>query len=111
MNDQKGPSIAIAAYRPRRGKEAELLDTVKDHLPVLRRQGLVTDRAAIVMRANDGTIIEVFEWKSEKAIEEAHSDPEVQKLWKRFGEVSDYVAPADIEECKRPFSGFEPINV
>jgi len=55
-------SISVAGYRPRPGFEETLLDLVRNHLPPLRAQGLVTERAPIVMRAADGTIVEVFEW-------------------------------------------------
>jgi hypothetical protein len=37
--------LVIAAYRPRPGRELELLGVVRDHVPALRRQGLVTQRA------------------------------------------------------------------
>lgn len=108
MNSQ--PSIVIAAYKPKPGKEHELLQLVHQHIPVLRSEGLVTDREPVVMRAKDGTIIEIFEWRSAKSIEEAHSNSAVQHLWKKFGEVCDYVKPADIKECKQVFSGFEPVQ-
>jgi quinol monooxygenase YgiN len=56
--------IVIVAYRPKPGKEAELLELVRTRVPTLRKEGLVSDRAPIMMRARDGTIIEVSEWKS-----------------------------------------------
>ena len=34
---------------------------VRKHMQVLRAEKLVTDRPAYVMRAKDGTIVEVFE--------------------------------------------------
>lgn len=36
------------------------------------------------MEAGDGTVVEVFEWKSQAAIDSAHTNPEVQRLWKFF---------------------------
>ena len=53
-------SIAVACYKPRPGCEEALLGLVRNHLPPLRAQGLVTDRTSIVMRAANGTIVEVF---------------------------------------------------
>ena len=61
--------VVIAVYRPREGMQEQLLAVVKEHLPILRGQGLVTDRPSVVMRAKDGTIVEVFEWDSMEAIE------------------------------------------
>jgi hypothetical protein len=52
-------SISVACYKPRPGFEQALLELVRNHLPPLRAEGLVTDRAPIVMRTADGTIVEV----------------------------------------------------
>ena len=54
----------IVAYRPKSGKEDELLELVQSRIPTLRKEGLVSDRAPTIMRTRDGTIIEVSEWKS-----------------------------------------------
>ena len=74
-------TISIAAYRPKPGREADLLELTRQHIPVLRGLGLVTDRKPIAMRAADGTIVEVFEWLSADAISHAHSNPVVQAMW------------------------------
>lgn len=106
----KGPIISIACFRPRPRKAKELLKVVKDHLPVLRKQKLVTARKAIQARAKDGSIIEIFEWKSQKAIDDAHRDPEVLKLWARYAACSEWIKIGDIAEADRMFPGFEPVN-
>jgi hypothetical protein len=51
----------IVAYRPKPGKEDGLLELVRSRVPTLRQEGLVSDRAPTIMRARDGTIIEVSE--------------------------------------------------
>jgi predicted membrane GTPase involved in stress response len=101
--------FVIAAYRPRPGRAQDLLALVRDHLPVLRREGLATDRPSYVMRAADGTLIEVFEWTSAHAIENAHQNQAVQALWARFGEACDYVSLASLSESQGPFAHFEPV--
>jgi hypothetical protein len=35
--------IAVVAYRPKRGKDKELLDLVRARVPTLRKEGLVTE--------------------------------------------------------------------
>jgi quinol monooxygenase YgiN len=105
-----GPIISVACFRPKKGKAKDLLKVVKDHLPVLRKQKLVTARKAIQGRAVDGSIIEIFEWKSQKAIEQAHSNPEVQKLWERYGKCCEYIKFTDLAEAASMFPGFEPVN-
>jgi hypothetical protein len=102
-------SISVACYRPRPGCEEALVELVRNHLPPLRSEGLVTDRASIVMRAADGTIIEVFEWSSKEAIEGAHKNPVVLDLWKRFEALCSYETPGNVEEFKNMFSHFEAL--
>ena len=101
-------SISVACYRPRPGSEEALAELVRNHLPPLRAEGLVTDRDSIVMRAADGTIIEVFEWVSREAIEAAHKNPAVLDLWKKFEAVCWYETPSNIVEFQNMFSHFEP---
>jgi hypothetical protein len=102
-------SISVACYRPKAGCEEALLVEVRDHLPPLRAAGLVTERASIVMRAQDGTVIEIFEWVSEEAIAGAHTNPVVLAIWKRFEAVCSYEIPANIPEFQRMFAHFEPV--
>jgi hypothetical protein len=102
-------SISVACYRPKLGCDNALLELIRDHLPTLRAQGAVTDRASIMMRASDGTIIEVFEWESQQAIAAAHSNAVVLDLWKRFEAVCSYETPCNIVEFRTMFAHFEPI--
>jgi len=103
--------LVIVAYRPHPGKEARLLELTKEHVPILRGQGLVTDRPPYAMRSEDGTIIEVFEWKSEAAIESAHTNPEVLKMWERYAEACEYIPLIKVKESSDLFAGFEPIDL
>lgn len=104
-------SLVIAVYRPKRGKSKSLLELVRTHVPTLRRLGLVTGRAPIVGKAEDGSIVEIFEWISAEAIDRAHHDPAVQRLWKRFNAVSEYRSLDSLGESKRPFPALEPIDL
>lgn len=103
--------MVIACYRPKPGKDAELLDLMKSHLPVLRGEGLVGEGPSLCGKAKDGTIIEVFCWKSQAAIDTAHANPAVQAMWARYAEVSDYVPIADVAGAKDLFSSFEPVEL
>jgi len=100
----------IVAYKPKPGKERELLAAVQKHLEILSREDLVTDRPAHVMQAADGTVIEVFEWLSADAIARAHSNPAVQLLWREFGEVCDYVPLATLPETQQMFAEFDSVS-
>src|SRR5437870_10827376 len=102
--------IVIVAYRPKPEKENELLDLVRNRVPTLRKENLVTDRAPALMRARDGTIIEVSEWKSQEAIEVAHKNPNVLAMWNKFFALCDCVPLNTLAEAKEMFAGFEPIK-
>jgi quinol monooxygenase YgiN len=102
--------IVICAFRPKTDKEQDLLDVIHDHMPTLRSQNLVTDRAPIIGRAGDGTIIEIFEWKSISAVDEAHRNPVVRKLWDRFEACCEYITLRDVPGTDEPFPHFEPVD-
>ena len=103
--------IVIVAYKPKAGKEQALAAVVAKHLQVLRAENLVTDQSALVMRAADGTIVEVFEWLSAEAIARAHVSPAVNALWAEFGAACDYVPLATLAEAKQMFAEFESVNL
>jgi len=103
--------FAIAAYRPKKGKERLLREVLKDHLPILRKERLVTDRQPYLMRAADGTFIEVFEWKSAAAIQSAHENAAVQAMWARFEEACTYESLVNLSESKEMFANFESVEL
>ncbi len=104
-----GTEICQAVYRPKPGKDDELAALIAGHVPMLQAEGLATDRAPIVMRSGkDGTFIEVFEWATEGAASQAHTNPEVQKIWGAMGEVADFLTLADVPEATDRFAHFGP---
>ena len=100
----------IVAYRPKPGKAKEVLDLVRSRVPTLLKEGLVTDRAPIIMRAREGTIVEVSEWKSQEAIDAAHKNPNVLAMWNKFFAVCDCVPLKTLAEAEEMFAGFEPVD-
>lgn len=101
--------VVFALYRPHPGKDAELRRLIAQHLPVLRRLELATERPAILVRAKDGTYIEVFEWRTEESAKLAHEHPEVARVWEAMDQVAEFPALESLEEAKERFSHFEPI--
>jgi quinol monooxygenase YgiN len=102
--------VCIVAYRPKPGHEKELLEIVRNRVPTLRMEGLVTNRVPVMMRAKEGTIIEVSEWKSHKAIEEAHKNPRVLAMWDKFFAICECVPLKTLPEAETMFAGFEAID-
>ena len=103
-------TIVIVAYKPKLGKEAELLQLTREHVPLLREEKLATDRWAIAGQAADGTIVEVFEWEA-GAIEKAHTNPRVQELWARYAAACEYVPLQSLPETAQMFASFKPVEL
>ena len=102
--------VVIVAYRPKPGKENELVDLVQSRVPTLRKENLVTDGAPTIMRSRDGTIIEVSEWKLQEAIDAAHKNPNVLAMWNKFFATCDCVPLKSLAEADDLFAGFDPIK-
>lgn len=102
--------IVIVAYKPKAGKNEALKALMRTHLLRLQKEGLATDRASIIMEAADGTIVEVFEWVSEEAIRNAHTNPAVLQMWGEYAEVCDYVPVGSLAEAGNLFSAFKPME-
>ena len=103
--------MVIVAYRPKPDKEAMLLQLTREHLPILRAEGLASERPSYAMRAKDRTIVEIFEWKSQAAIDSAHTNAAVGKMWGRYAEACEIVPLKDLKEASDMFASFEPIEL
>jgi hypothetical protein len=98
----------IVAYRPKPGQAAALEAIVTSHVPQLREWGLATDRPHLIMRAGDGTLVEVFEWKP-GAVAAAHKDERVLAMWGAFSAACDIVTLRDLAETAEMFATFVPL--
>lgn len=103
--------VVIAAYRPKEGKAAEVNALLKKHVPTLRRLELLTDRPELVLQAKNGTILEIFEWRSAEAAHQAHEHPAVAAVWEALGAVADFKTLGTLEEAGKPFAHFTPLEL
>jgi hypothetical protein len=110
MEAESGRTIVIVAYKPKPGKEAELLQLTREHVALLRAEGLATDHPVTTCKTKDGTIVEVFEWAA-GGPERAHTNPEVLKLWERYAAACDYVPLASLDESSARFASFTPVEL
>lgn len=110
MQAASGATVVLVAYRPKPGKAEELLQLTREHVPLLRREGLATDRPVIAAQAADGTIVEAFEW-TPGGVERAHSNPVVRKLWERYAAACEIVPLNQLAESSTMFASFTPIDV
>ncbi len=103
--------IVIATYKPHAGNDEALRDLIREHLPALRKYELVTDRPSMLMRAQDGTYLEIFEWASAAASDQAHHHPAIAKIWEGMGALGDMPTLSQLEETTRMFPHFEPVDL
>lgn len=108
--DTTGTVLAFATYKPKEGKEQELMELVNKHVAALRALELVTERNNYVAQAADGTVIEVFEWTSTNAINAAHQHPAIANIWEKMSPIADFVPMNTLLEGQRPFAGFKILN-
>lgn len=100
--------IVIAHYRPHEGQKEAFIDLIREHQKALRASGLITDREFIEMEASDGTLLELFEWKSEEDSRAAHDNSAIQDVWRRMGEIGAFPVANELVEYQAPFSHFTP---
>jgi quinol monooxygenase YgiN len=91
-SDSKDPVHRLVIYRPKAGSLAALEALVKQHGPVLRKTGLLTDDPVRIYRASDvrapdagAFVVEEFVWRDGAASDIAHQTPEVMAVWETMG--------------------------
>lgn len=100
----------VAVYRPHPGKEQQLLEVVRRHVPTLRQEGLATDHPVLLMKAHDGSLLEIASWKSEEHSRSAHDNDAVQQLWADFAACCEFRSLGDLAEAQKLFAHFERVE-
>jgi hypothetical protein len=101
-----GCAIVIVAYKPKPEKKP----LTREHVPLLRAEGLATDHPVTACQNKDGTVVEVFEWVA-GGTQRAHNNPAVMKLWQRYAAACDYVPLATHSESFPQFASFTPLEL
>ena len=102
--------IVIVAYEPLPGKKEALEELAKEHWSRLNHLGFVSSREPIIVQAANGSIVEVFGWKSKEAMNKAHGSPEIREMWEEYAKVCTYIPVGKLEEANNLFSEFTPID-
>jgi hypothetical protein len=80
------PIQNLVIYRVKAGMEEKFLPILKQHGPALKKSGLITDQpvqtwSAKSIRKGTTVYVEMFQWKDDKASDDAHQSPEVMRVW------------------------------
>jgi hypothetical protein len=87
--------------------ESALADALARHVDILREQGYATELPVLYLRAEDGTVLEIFEWRSSATVEAAHDDKRVQAIWQTLEEAAEFVPLSKLPNAEDPFPHFE----
>jgi hypothetical protein len=101
--------LVICSYRPHAGREDEARLLMAGHVPLLREHGLITDRPVVQGVAQDGALVEIFEWESLEKSRGAPAIAEIGAHWNAMGEVMEFVPLAQLAEAQHAFAHFSPI--
>lgn len=101
----------VVVYSPRQDREIELRNLLAQHADVLESEGLLGERSPAYFVTPKGMIVEIFDWKSEKAGEDAHSRAAIQTLWNRLGEASEFVSLGQLDIASQLFASMERIEL
>lgn len=76
----------LSTFRPRAGKEDELLKTMNQNWSTLRRLGLVLEEPHLILRGKDDSgktiFVEILTWRDHEAAD--HVPAEVQAIWNQL---------------------------
>ena len=102
--------MSLSCYRPRPERDAQLRELFSVELATLRAGGHVTDRRVPICRTDAGDYLVILEWAHEDAVDDAHRDPAVLRVWARKAELSEYLAPADLTGSDIPFVSYRVVG-
>ena len=79
-------ALVFSTFQPISGQEPDFFSALDQNVPTLRMQGYASERSTVRFLSSSGGVVEIFEWLSPKAIDQAHLDPVVQKIWTQISE-------------------------
>ncbi|MFC4761811.1 antibiotic biosynthesis monooxygenase family protein [Dyella koreensis] len=103
--------LVIVAYKPKPGKERELLAAIREQVRLLRSEQFISDHPISLVRARNGAIIEVFEWCSAQSKRRAYDHPAFRALRNDFSKACYYMPLAQLAESSQIFAEFEPVTL
>ena len=101
--------LVICSYRPKAGLAEKARALMAEHVPLLRKHDLITDRAAIQGVGRHGELVELFEWASEEKSRAAPAIADIGAHWKAMSEAMDFVPLASLPEAQRSFAHFDAV--
>jgi hypothetical protein len=102
--------VSLSAYRPRPGREDELLPHLREEVATLRARGYITSRPVPICLTARGEYLVIAEWATETSVDEAHADDVILEVWRRKEQLVEYIAPADLDQSDVPFASYDVLE-
>jgi hypothetical protein len=102
--------VSLSAYRPRPGREDELLPHLREEVATLRARGYITSRPVPICLTARGEYLVIAEWATETSVDEAHQDDVILEIWRRKEQLVEYIAPADLDQSDVPFASYDVLE-
>jgi len=104
------PRVSIMIFKPQKDKLGELIALLKQSRSTLLKFGKVTAREQILAMTIEESVIQILEWTSKEAEEEAAVHDEVRELWMQAERISEFQKPIEVREFNQMFPSFEVIK-
>jgi heme-degrading monooxygenase HmoA len=102
--------LTVAVYRPRPGREGEVLPHLRREIATIRARGYFTSRPAVICRTHADDYLVITEWATEESVDAAQADDVVVELWRRKERLVEYLAPSEVDGAEILFPSFEVIE-
>ena len=104
-------NYVMAMYKPTNAEnQNKLVEILKKHIPALRKYELIKDTTAFMLKSENGTIIQTWEWESEKAMQVAHEHPAIRTIWGELEGICEFTSLSDLPESKSRFPNFKVLE-
>ena len=102
--------VTFIVLKPRPGKTEELIALLKRSNMILQQLNIALQKDQILAMSSNGTIIQIFEWTSERSLELATEHEEVRELWAEAEKLSDFQKPSSLQEFQEMFPSLNIIS-
>ncbi len=100
-------TFAMPMYKAiKEENQSKLREILKKHVQTLRKYELITNAPVMLLESEDGTLMELFEWKDENASRVAHEHPAIRKIWGEMEGILEFPVLSNLPEANRRFPNF-----
>lgn len=101
-------NFVFALYRPtNEDNQSKVVEILKKQILTLRKYELIKDTSAYLLQSENGTIIQIWEWQSKRAMKVAHEHPAIRTIWGEMHGICEFTSLKDLPESATRFPAFK----